>query len=139
MIDDYYAALKTRVEAEPGFTGRVYDTVRLDANGALIRDNYVIQYSPVPVDVPEYRYTGLESFAGAVEFDNDFRVVGLNAATVRQMTGRLVEHLVGHKLAITGRAPAAIRLGEVGKTVPDTSVKPFLYYADVSIEWTSRP
>ena len=138
MIDEYYAALKVQIEAGQGLAGRVYDTVRLDANGTLIRDNYVVLYSPVPLAVPQDRATLPPSFAGVVEFESDIRVVGTTAATVRQMMPRVLA-VVGQGITIAGRQAARLRLGDVGKVRPDESVKPFLYYADMSVEWTSRP
>ena len=139
MIDEYFTALKAQIQLGTGLANRVYDTVRLDAAGGLIRDNYVILYSPVPLDVPQERFTYSQTFADTVEFEADIRVVGIDAATVRIMLGRVKTQLIGHKLAITGRQPAKVTLGSSGRTVPDTSVKPFLYYGDMSVEWTSRP
>jgi hypothetical protein len=138
VIDEYYTALKTQIELGQGLAGRVYDTVRLDANGALIRDNYVVLYSPVPLDVPQDRFTMTPTFVGTVEFESDVRVVGTTAATVRQMMSRVSTQMIGHGLTITGRQPARVTLGSSGRVLPDTSVKPFLYYADMSFEWTSR-
>ena len=137
MIDEYFTALETQVTSDAGL--RVYDTVRLDAAGGLIRDNYVILYSPVPLGVPQERFTVVQTFADTVEFEADLRVVGMDAKTARRMFGRVKSQLIGHMLTITGRQPAKVMLGSSGRTLPDTSVKPFLYYADMSVEWTSRP
>jgi hypothetical protein len=139
VIDEYYTALKTQIELGQGLAGRVYDTVRLDSSGVLIRDNYVILYAPVPLEVPQDRVTLVPSFAGPVVFESDVRVVGTTAATVRVMMGRVTTQLIGHGLTIVGRQPARVSLGSAGRVLPDTSVKPFLYYADLSVEWTARP
>lgn len=138
MIDEYFTALEERIEAGQGLANRVFDTVRLSADGGLIRDNYVILYSPVPLDVPQDRVSLVPTFAGTVEFESDIRVVGVDAKTVRIMLGRVKTQLLGPGLTVAGRQPAVVRLGSSSRTVPDTSVKPFLYYADMSVEWTSR-
>lgn len=139
MIDEYYAALKSQIEGTAMLANRVYDTVRFDANGGLVRDNYVVLYSPTPLDVPQERLTQAATFDDTVEFEVDVRVVGVNAASARVFMGKLSQQLIGHMLTITGRQPARVTLGSAGRVLPDTSVKPFLYYADMSFEWTSRP
>lgn len=138
MIDEYFTALKSRIEAHPGLSGRVYGTFRSDASG-LVRDNYVILYSPVPLDVPQERFTEIQTFDGAVEFDARFKVVAVDEANARRLQAAVLTQLVGFMLTIDGRQPAKVTLGPVREVTPDTSVKPFLFYADASVEWTSRP
>ncbi|MDR7189781.1 hypothetical protein J2Y46_002607 [Microbacterium sp. BE35] len=139
MIDEYFTALKTRIEAGTGLAGKVYDTVRLDAAGALIRDNYVVLYAPVPVDTPQERFSQVQTFADTVEFEVDFRVVGVSPQAVRLTLSRVLTQLVGHQVAITGRVPAKVTVSGGSRVREDQSVKPFLYYADASAEWVSRP
>lgn len=139
MIDEYFTALKARIEAGTGLAGRVYDTVRLDATGVLIRDNYVVLYAPVPVDVPQERFSQVQTFADTVEFEVDFRVVGVNPGAVRLTMSRVLGQLVGHQVVITGRHPAKLTAAGGSRVREDQSVKPFLYYADASAEWVSRP
>ena len=139
MIDEYFTDLESRIEAGTGLAGKVYDTVRLDATGGVIRDNYVILYSPVALDIPQTRFTEIPTFASDVEFESDLKVVGISGQAVRQMLARVMTQLIGYKTTITGRQPARISLGSQGRVREDTSVKPFLYFAEASIEWTSRP
>lgn len=139
MIDEYFTALKARIEAGTGLAGKVYDTVRLDATGALIRDNYVVLFSPVPVATPQERHAHVQTFADTVEFDIDFRVVGISPQAVRLTLSRVFTQLVGHQVAITGRQPAKVTVSGGSRIREDQSVKPFLYFADASAEWVSRP
>lgn len=139
MIDDYFTALKTQIEGGTGLSGRGFDTVRLDGDGNLIRDNYFILYSPSPVGVPQERFTEVQTYDGAVEFDCDVRVVGVNPGAVRLMLDRVMGRVVGHMLTITGRQPAKVTASLNGRLREDQSVKPFLYYQDITVEWVSRP
>lgn len=138
MIDEYFTALKAHIEAGSGLGGRVYDTVRTGAEG-LIRDNYVILYSPNPVNMPQERFTGVQTFADTVEFDCDLRVVGVSPQAVRLTLGRVHAQLAGHLLTVTGRQPAKVTTEGGGRIREDQSVKNFLYYADLTAEWVSRP
>jgi hypothetical protein len=138
VIDEYFTALKARIESGTGMTGRVYDTVRVGADG-LIRDNYVVLRSPVPVSIPQDRFTKIQTFADTVDFDCDIRVVGVSPQAVRLVLDRVQTQLVGHLLTVAGRQPAKVTTEGGGTVKEDQSVKDFLYYADLTAEWVSRP
>lgn len=138
MIDEYFTDLENRIASGEGMSGRVFDTVRLDGNGALIRENYVILFSPVALDIPQSRFTKVQTFEDDVEFEADLRVVGTTPATVRRMLSVVMRQLVGHLASAPGRQPAKVTLGSQDKVREDQSVKPFLYFANASVEWTSR-
>jgi hypothetical protein len=139
VIDEYFTALRARIEAGTGLAARVFDTVRMDTTGGLIRDNYVVLYAPVPVGTPQERFSQMQTFADTVEFEVDFRVVGVSPTAVRLTMSRVFTQLVGHGLTIAGRAPGKVTVSGGSRIREDQSVKPFLYYADGSAEWVSRP
>lgn len=138
MISEHYEALQSRIEAGEGLSGKVHDTVRLDATGGLIRDQYVILYNPVPLDFTVDRYTGLPSYEGTTDWECDFRVVGNSPSRVRATLARVLAQLVGHRLVVAGRQPALLTVAAGSRIREDQSVKNFLYFADGSVEWTSR-
>jgi hypothetical protein len=138
VIDEYFTALKARIEAGTGLAARVFDTVRIGDAG-LVRDNYVVLYAPVPAGTPQERFSQMQTFADTVEFEVDFRVVGVSPTGVRLTMSRVFTQLVGHGLTIAGRAPGKVTVSGGSRIREDQSVKPFLYYADGSAEWVSRP
>lgn len=139
MIDDYFTALKDRIEAGSGMAGSVYDTVRADADGGLVRDTYVVLYSPTVVGMPQEHFTKVQTFADTVEFDCDARVVGTSPAAVRKKLGVVLKQLGGFEVAVSGRLPGKVTVDGGSRVREDQSVKPFLYYADITAEWVSRP
>lgn len=139
MIDEYFDALKARIEAGQGLAGRVYGTVRHSPDGSLIRDNYVVLYTPAALDVPQERFTQVQTFDDTVEFDVSVKVVAVDEATARRMLSRVVRQLTGHMLEAEGRQPSKVVLGPQRTVKEDPSVKPFLYVGEASFEWTSRP
>lgn len=138
MIVAHYAALEARIEAGTGLSDKVFDTVRLDADGGLAYENYVILYSPTQQEIVQSRFAMIADYAGDVPFDCDIRIVGTAASTVRLMLDRVLTQVTGHQLVVSGRQDAKLRVTEVTNVVPDVSVKPFLYTASVSLEWHSR-
>lgn len=138
MIDEYFQALKARMELSPVMVGKVFDTLRMNPDGGLIRDNYVLLFSPLPVNVPQTRLAQVQTFADDVEFEVDLRVIAVNPAGVRLWASKVMQQLVGHQVAITGRQPAKLTVSGGSRVREDQSVKPFLYFSDLSLEWVSR-
>lgn len=139
MISEHFDAVEARLEADTDLAGRVHDTVRLDANGGLIRDQYVILYRSVPESIVSGRFNMIPEADSDVTFMVDVRAVGTSPKKCGAVMDRILTQLVGHRLVVAGRSCAPLVLDSSSRIVADQLVKQFMYYADVGFELTSRP
>lgn len=139
MITPHFNAIKARIEAESTLAGDVHDTVRIDAEGGLIRDNYVILYRSPPESIGSGRFNAVADSSSELTFIFDVRAVGTSAAMCGAVLDKVMAQLVGFRLVVAGRSCTPIRLESSGRVTADQSVKPFLFYADAGFEFVSRP
>lgn len=139
MITPHFNAIKGRIEGDAALVGKVFDTVRLDDAGGLIRDNYVILYRSAPSSFDNGRLTAVSQYASEATFLVDFRAVGTSATQCGAVMDKVLTQLLGHRLLVTGRVCSPIVLDSSDPVRADQSVKPFLFYQDAAVEFVSSP
>lgn len=139
MIDDYFTQLDTRLKLGTGLADKTFDTLRLDAEGGLIQANYVVLFSPTMDEFSEARFTAEIDANAAIPFEVELRVIGTKVSTARKMLSAATDQFIGYSVQIEGRAPSRLRPLGTTQVQPDTSVKPFLYWASARFGWISRP
>jgi len=138
VIDEYFTVLDTRLKLGQGLADKTYDTLRLDPDGNLLRENYVVLFSPTLDEGEVERYMKEPDADDAIPFEVEVRVVGTAVPNVRKMLSVAVGQFRGFRVGIEGRSPVMLRCVGVTQVRPDTAVKPFLYWASTSFAWTSR-
>jgi len=139
VITPHFNAIKARIEGDTALTGKVFDTVRIDDAGGLIRDNYVILYRSPADQVASNRFNAVADSQAELTFIVDVRAVGTSAVQCGAVLDKVMTQLVGYRLVVAGRSCTPIRLESSGRVTADQSVKPFLFYADAGFEFVSRP
>lgn len=138
MISEHFAALKARLEADGDLAGVVHDTVRLDSNGGLIRSEYVILYRSSP-RIDSDRLAAVAGPSSTLTFDVEVRAVGRTSAKCGAVMDRILTQFAGHRLVVAGRSCSPMTIQDTGRVVADTSVKEFLYFANLAFEFVSEP
>lgn len=139
MISEHFDAIKARLEAGTGLSGKVHDTARINADGGLVRDQYVILYRSAPETIATDRFNHVAGVGHVLTFLVDVRAVGTSPSNCGAVLDRVLTQLTGHSLTVSGRSCTPMTLESSGRVAIDQSVKDFLYYADVSFELISRP
>jgi hypothetical protein len=139
MIDDYFAQLDTRLKLGTGLADKTYDTLRLDAEGGLIQANYVVLFSPTMDEFEAERFAQEVDSTAAIPFEVELRVIGTKVSTARKMLSAATDQFIGYSVQIEGRQASRLRPLGTTQVQPDTSVKPFLYWASARFAWISRP
>lgn len=139
MITPHFNAIKARIENDAALTGKVFDTVRIDDAGGLIRDNYVILYRSGPDSYVNGRLTAVSQYASEANFIVEIRAVGTSTVSCGAVTDKVMNQLIGHILNVPGRVCSPITKDSSNKVITDQSVKPFLYYQDSAVEFVSSP
>lgn len=137
MLDEY-AAVKTALAVGP-LTGRVYDTVRIDSTGNLVREAYAVLYGGTPDRLTDERYTAAQRPGSRAFYTYTVRAVAPDPGGVRAVTNTAINNLVGKTLTIPSRVCAPITL-ELGDDVQeDESVTPPMFYSDTEFQLISAP
>lgn len=141
MILETYAAMKTRAEAEATLTGKVVNTVRVDNNGTLIRDQYVILFGGGPERLDDDRFTAPQKPTSKAEFVFPTRSVSVTPDGALAVATKLMNQFVGFTPTITGRICERIQLdeGSFSEVKIDDSVLPPLYFVDADYTLVTRP
>lgn len=114
----------------------VHQSALLDGGNVPLRQNYSIVFTHKPRPRSE-RFTKVAVSADRLDFDVGVKLVGTTAASVEEALDRL-EGLDGLALSVSGRLCSPI-VTDSGPVLIDTSVKPGMFYVDVSLRFTSRP
>lgn len=137
MIADVYSAVKSRLELNPVLAGKVHPSARLEADGDLVRSNYVILYPPPPI-LDDGRVTKAQDINSDATFMVDGKVVAVDALGCAFLADAVLAQMVGHKLVLSGRRCDPAKLDDMDKVRPDNSVSPPLFFCDISFEIVSR-
>lgn len=125
-----YAAVKSRLEADPDLDERVFDAARADGDG-LIRDQYVILFGGAPDELNAQRLTAASNVSSDATYTYTTRSVGVSAAACLAVAAKVTTQLAGYVVAITGRNCAPIRPGDGdGSARPDNTVRPPMFFLD---------
>lgn len=132
-----FAAFKARLEAHPILTGKVHPIVRKNGDEP-VRDNYLVAKSSKPDRYDDGRFTGVNVFESDRRFTYDVRVVTTSDGALDTLGEPVVMQLLGHSLAVAGRACSPITLVadvEEGDGYDRTAD---LFYRDFSFRFWSR-
>jgi hypothetical protein len=135
----HYAAVKARLQADAALTDKVFDSARIDADGNLVRDQYLILFgSPGSRDTG--RLTAAQSATADASFDYTIRAVSVSVDGCFMLLEKVYAQLAGFVPTIAGRYCNPISLDGSGFEVePDMSVSPPLYSVDVDVTLASSP
>ena len=114
----------------------VHKSAQLDKDNVPLRSNYTIVFAHKPRPRSE-RFTKVAMSADRLDLDVGVKLVGTTADSVESALDRL-EGLDGLALDVSGRLCSPIET-DSGPVLIDTSVKPGLFYVDLSLRFTSRP
>jgi hypothetical protein len=121
-------------------SGKVFDTVRLNDTGALIRDQYVVLFHTTADPESERFNLPATMSNSALELEFDVRAVGTTARGAARTLEAFLTRTVGQTLTVPGRQVTPLTVGVSGSRVQtDRSVSPPLYYQDASVICVSRP
>ncbi len=109
MIRATYDALKARLETAPQLTGKIYASLRFNAD-APVRTNYVILYPTGPDVLDDERNTSEQSAASDAMFMFDLRFIAVDSLGALTLLEAGTTVLSGHRLQITGRACTGIKV-----------------------------
>lgn len=135
MIFEHYEAFKTFYEAGENMP-TVFDAVRIDESGTLIRDTYVILWPPV-VDLGDDRFLKAQDFDSSQEHDFLVRVVAPSVSLAAKAADRVIARMVGAEIVVDGRTVTKISLSEQTRINADTAVRPPLFFADYTFHLRS--
>lgn len=134
-----FAAFKARLEAHPILAGKVFPIVRKNGDEP-VRANYLVAKSSKPDRYEDGRFTGVNVFESDRRFTYDVRVVTTSDGALDTLGEPVVQQLLGHSLAVPGRACSPIALVadvEEGDGYDRTAD---LYFRDFSFRfWSRRP
>lgn len=133
----HYEAVKERLEGDAALADKVFDTSRINADGELIRANYLILYGGSPAELGGDRLFKQQVQGDNGVFDFTVRGVGVTATSARTMLAAASAQLVNWIPEIAGRNCRPMKFTGGGDIRTDTSVKPPLYYADDEYELRS--
>ena len=114
----------------------VHQSALLDGGNVPLRQNYSIVFAHKPRPRSE-RFTKVAVSGDRLDFDVGVKLVGTTADSVEKALERM-DPLDGLVLEVPGRSCSPIET-DSGPVLIDTSVKPGLFYVDVSLRFTSRP
>jgi hypothetical protein len=137
---EHYAAVKARLEAATIFTGRVWDSARLDANAELVRDTYLILFGGAPDKLGDGRNTAPQQADSKATYIYTVRAVGTSPTAVRGFLNGAINQLVRFTPVVAGRKCEPMRLdpaGSSGEVKPDNNVNPPMFFADLDFILTS--
>lgn len=138
MIDDYFEVLFAQLKGSAKLADKTHDSLRLDPDGGLIQDNYVVLFTPTMGDLSGLSVTKEPDLSADIPFEVEVRVVGTSVATARKMLSVATGRFIGFRVTADGRQPVMLRCTGTTPVRPDTDVKPFLYWASAFFSWTSR-
>jgi hypothetical protein len=137
MNQDHYDAVQALLELDDALLGRVVDTVKLDAEGRLVRENYAVLYGGSPAELGGDRLRKSQVVDDNAVFDFVVRSVGVDAAAARATSQHVIDQLAGSTLTIAGRYCRPIKHTGGDRARPENSVKPPLFYIDDEFELRS--
>lgn len=132
-------AFKALLGAAAPLLGKVVDTVKVNATGGLVRDNYAVVYAGGPEVLDDDRYTATQRADSTSEWEPTVRYVGIDANSARLMFAAGQTALIGKTLTISGRVNDRIRFLGADRVEEDRNVTPSLFYVDAEYAYTSRP
>lgn len=138
MIAEHFTAFKAAVSAAPNVSGKVFDTARRDASGALIRDTYVVIYGGAPDTRGDDRLASAQQPESDATFVYTVRSVSVTADGCRAIMGAVDSQIVGSKLSVAGRKCDATRQTLAKDVESDDSIQPPLFFGDVEYTVISR-
>jgi len=130
-----YTDVKSRLTADPAV--KVYDAVRQDANGKLLRETYLLLF-PGAGDADDDRLSAAQSPDSDVEFEWRIRAVSINTDGIMLLLAKVRNQLSGYVVTAAGRLCSPIRIEDDSDVEPDYSVTPPLLYCDVYITFRSN-
>jgi hypothetical protein len=137
MNREHYLAVFGRLEEDDALDGRGYESARVDANGALIRETYWILWGGSPAELGGDRLFKSQETDDNAVFDFTVRSVSTTVEGVFLESQKVQEQLVGWVPEIAGRRCRKVRLTGSDKVKADPSVKPPLFYVDDEFELRS--
>jgi hypothetical protein len=137
VITAHYDAVKARLEEHIALDGKVFDTARVDADGAYVRANYLILFGGAPAEFGGDRQARRQVADDNAVFDYMLRAVGISAEAVRLLLEAAAVQFTAWIPEIPGRRCSAMHYpAQTPAMRTETSVKPPLLYADA--EWVLR-
>lgn len=133
-----FAAFKAQVQASPLLTQKVFDVVRIDGDGKLIRDTYVVLFGGPPDDLDDGRLSLPQLPDADATYVYTARVVSTTPGGVRSTINLVLGQIVGQVLVVDGRRIDPMRLTFSTDIIADTSVLPPLFYSDLEFTVVSR-
>lgn len=134
MHADHFEAVKDRLEEHIGLAGKVFDTIRENADGELIRANYVILHGGLPAELGGDRAVRRQVFEDNATYDYTVEAVGITADVVRQMLDAADAQLIGWVPDIPGRVGYRTKFSGGTPPRPINAVKPRLFSGDHEYE-----
>lgn len=135
MDEAHYGAVRARLETV--FSGRVFDSARVNPDGSFVRDNYVVLFGGSPAELGGDRYRRSQVADDNAIYDYTVRLVGVSPSVVRSMVADVRGLLVGWVPRITGRSCRPVKRSGGDDVRPEQDVKPPLFFADEEFELRS--
>lgn len=126
---NHYAAVKSRLLADPALTGKVHDTALVDAGGLPVVGTYAILYGGAPDLLASNRFTAPQSVDSDAEYVYTIRAVSTTADGVRSVQSKVAAQLVGHALVVAGRQ-CRVEQTDTTEIDWDKATNPPLFFAD---------
>lgn len=139
MIAEHANAVKTLLGANQPLTGKVDDTVRVNATGGLVRANYAVLYFGGPDEIDDDRYTSPQLATSKAGWEFTVRYVGVDANSARLMFSAGNSALLRQTPTVAGRRCDPIRYISSDPVEEDRNVTPSLFYVDADYSLVSRP
>jgi hypothetical protein len=133
-----FAAFRGQLESAPALSGKVFDAVRVDAEGKLIRDTYAVLFGGPPDDLDDGRLALPQMADADATYVYTVRAVSTTAGGVRATLSLLLRQVVGSVLTVEGRRMDRTRLTDVTDVLTDDAVRPPMFYADIEFAVVSR-
>jgi hypothetical protein len=133
----HFDALFAQIDADTALHGRGHETAKVDAQGALVRDNYWILYGGSPAELGGDRLVRAQVVEDNAVFDFTVRSVGVSVDAVFAESEKVQAQLVGFVPTVPGRNCRPVKFTGADRIKTDTSVKPALFYVDDEFELRS--
>lgn len=137
MIAAHYSAMKACIESRPALAGKVFAAARLNPQGGLVRETYVILFPTAP-DLDDDRFTAVQAEGSTATFEFDVKAVAPTADGVMHVMDHLTAALVGASLDVAGRRCDPVVLTSSDPVAPDDDSSPPMFYADLEFTVVSR-
>lgn len=137
MNEAHFQAVIARLEEDDALDGKVHDAARVDANGELVREVYVVVFGGSPAELGRDRLYKQQVLEDDAVFDFTIRSVAPTPAGCRAVATHVAAQLVDFAPTVEGRRCRPIRFTGGDDVRPDISIKPPIYFLDEEYELRS--